>query len=130
MGGIRGVLVRDAAIYSTDHVCRASMAAWRAVVHRVLSALARRAVSEFLLESLTVTSQDEYDDEKGVERSALKLRRHLDKISFVLARVSFDDLELLREGIHVVFGILKTLWDADRAGSSVGTWNLLFQRWR
>lgn len=83
------------------------------VACRDLSPLTHRAVSEFLFERLAVRTNTTTKRERI--RSAL-LRWHPDKISFVLTRVVPDDLELVQEGIHVVFGILKTLQDAERTG--------------
>lgn len=80
---------------------------------RDLGPLTRTAVSEFLFESLSVRTNTSTKRERI--RSSL-LRWHPDKISPVLSRVLSDDLELVREGIHVVFGILKALQDAERTG--------------
>ncbi|KAF8548817.1 hypothetical protein OG21DRAFT_1368851, partial [Imleria badia] len=71
---------------------------------RDLSALTRCAVSNFLFESLEVRANTTTKRERI--RSSL-LRWHPDKMSVVLSRVVPEDLELVREGIHVVFGILK-----------------------
>lgn len=84
------------------------------VSSRDLGPLTRRAVSEFLFESLTVRTN--VTTKKERIRVSL-LRWHPDKISLVLSRVVPDDLELVREGIHVVFGILKALQDAERTGA-------------
>lgn len=84
------------------------------VARRDLSALTRRAVSEFLFQGLAVRTNTTKKRERI--RSAL-LRWHPDKISIVLTCVALDDLELVREGIHIVFGILKTLQDAERTGA-------------
>ena len=80
---------------------------------RDLSPLTHRAVSEFLFEGLAVRANTTTKKEKI--RSAL-LRWHPDKIAFVLTRVVSDDLELVREGIHVVFGVFKALQDTERTG--------------
>ena len=84
------------------------------VSSRDLGALTRRAVSGFLFESLAVRTNTTTKRERI--RSSL-LRWHPDKMSLVLSRVVPDDLELVREGIHVVFGILKALQDAERTGT-------------
>ncbi|KAH0834958.1 hypothetical protein J3R83DRAFT_10666 [Lanmaoa asiatica] len=80
---------------------------------RDLSPLTRRAVSEFLFESLAVRANATTKKERI--RVSL-LRWHPDKISFVLGRVIPDDLEPVREGVHLVFSILKALQDAERTG--------------
>ena len=79
-----------------------------------LSGLTRCAVSKFLFESLEVRTNRMTKRERI--RSSL-LRWHPDKMSVVLSRVIPEDLELVREGIHVVFGILKALQDAERTGT-------------
>ncbi|KAF8438869.1 hypothetical protein L210DRAFT_3542432 [Boletus edulis BED1] len=84
------------------------------VSSRDLSGLTRSAVSDFLLESLAVRTNTTTRRERI--RSSL-LRWHPDKMSLVLGRVVLDDLELVREGIHVVFSILKALQDAERTGT-------------
>ncbi|KAG9311581.1 hypothetical protein JVU11DRAFT_7790 [Chiua virens] len=83
------------------------------VSSRDLNSLTRRAISNFLFESLAVRGNATTKRERI--RSAL-LRWHPDKISVLLSRVVSDDLELVREGIHVVFGILKSLQVAERTG--------------
>lgn len=84
------------------------------VSSRDLGPLTRRAVSGFLFESLAVKTN--MTTKKERIRVSL-LRWHPDKMSLVLSRVVPDDLELVREGIHVVFGILKALQDAERTGA-------------
>jgi hypothetical protein len=84
------------------------------VSSRDLGALTRGAVSDFLFSSLAVRTNTTTKRERI--RSSL-LRWHPDKISFVFSRVVPDDLELVREGIHVVFSILKALQDAERTGT-------------
>ena len=84
------------------------------VASRDLDALTRSAVSGFLFESLAVRTNMTTKRERI--RSSL-LRWHPDKISLVFSRVVPDDLELVREGIHVVFSILKALQDAERTGT-------------
>lgn len=81
------------------------------VSSRELSPLTPASVSGFLFESLAVRTNTTTKKERI--RVSL-LRWHPDKISLVLARVVPDDLELVREGIHLVFGILKALQDAER----------------
>ncbi|KAG8216588.1 hypothetical protein J3R82DRAFT_6772 [Butyriboletus roseoflavus] len=78
---------------------------------RELSPLTRASVTGFLFESLAVRTNTTTKKERI--RVSL-LRWHPDKISFVLARVVPEDLGLVREGIHVVFSILKALQDAER----------------
>ena len=84
------------------------------VSSRDLSALTRGTVSEFLFESLAIRTNATTKRERI--RSSL-LRWHPDKMSLVLSRVAPDDLELVQEGIHVVFGILKALQDKERTGT-------------
>ncbi|KAI9457910.1 hypothetical protein HD554DRAFT_2207135 [Boletus coccyginus] len=84
------------------------------VSSRDLSALTRGTVSEFLFENLAIRTNGTTKRERI--RSSL-LRWHPDKMSLVLSRVAPDDLELVREGIHVVFGILKALQDKERTGT-------------
>ncbi|KIK79534.1 hypothetical protein PAXRUDRAFT_276474 [Paxillus rubicundulus Ve08.2h10] len=86
------------------------------IMDRDLSRLDRQSVTDFLFESLSVRSNTTTTKERI--RSSL-LRWHPDKMSRVLNRVIPDDEELVREGIHVVFGTLKALQDAERTGQSV-----------
>ncbi|KAN0086127.1 hypothetical protein V8E55_007261 [Tylopilus felleus] len=84
------------------------------VSSRDLNALTRGAVADFLFESLAVRTNTTTKRERI--RSSL-LRWHPDKMSLVLGRVVPNDLELVREGIHAVFSILKALQDAERTGT-------------
>ena len=84
------------------------------VTSRDLSTLTRSAVSEFLFGNLAVRTNTTTKRERI--RSSL-LRWHPDKMSLVLGRVIPDDLELVREGIHVVFSTLKALQDTERTGN-------------
>ncbi|KAF9220781.1 hypothetical protein BS17DRAFT_301820 [Gyrodon lividus] len=86
------------------------------IIDRDPSHLEKQSVSDFLFESLSVRSN--ITTKKERIRSSL-LRWHPDKISRVLDRVVHGDVELVREGIHTVFGILKVLQDAERTGQSV-----------
>ncbi|KAF9240457.1 hypothetical protein BU15DRAFT_87664 [Melanogaster broomeanus] len=81
------------------------------IMDRDLHRLTRQTVSDFLFESLTVRSN--ITTKKERIRSSL-LRWHPDKISPVLSRVTPSDVEPVREGIHIVFGIVKALQDAER----------------
>ncbi|KAH7882810.1 hypothetical protein F5I97DRAFT_129284 [Phlebopus sp. FC_14] len=83
------------------------------VLDRDLRAFTKESISDFLFESLSVRSNT--TTRRDRIRNSL-LRWHQDKISFVLNQVTPDDVEIVREGIHVVFCVLKGLQDAERTG--------------
>ncbi|KAF8838409.1 hypothetical protein BDN67DRAFT_907375 [Paxillus ammoniavirescens] len=86
------------------------------IMDRDLGRLGRQSVTDFLFESLSVRSNTTTTKERI--RNSL-LRWHPDKMSRVLNRVVPEDAELVREGIHTVFGTLRALQDSERTGQSV-----------
>ncbi|KIJ63797.1 hypothetical protein HYDPIDRAFT_29146 [Hydnomerulius pinastri MD-312] len=86
------------------------------LLDRNLNQLTKQSISDFLFESLSVRSNTTTRKERI--RSSL-LRWHPDKMSSVLSRVVPGDAELVKEGIHAVFFVLKALQDAERTGQLV-----------